>query len=62
MQVEYPCRNTDPCENRDRQTDIDGLIRCSSLTLEHEEHLKMDPKIGWEGVDRIDLNMDRNRE
>jgi hypothetical protein len=34
MKVQYPS------EKRDRQTDMDGPIRCSSLTLQCEEHLK----------------------
>jgi hypothetical protein len=36
MQVVCPCRKN----ATDRHTDVDGPIRCSSLTLELEEHLK----------------------
>lgn len=28
-------------KTKDRQTDLDGLIECSSLTPEREEHLKI---------------------
>jgi hypothetical protein len=43
MQVAYLCRKKNMT---DRQTDMNGPIRCSSLMLQHEEHLKSDMKEG----------------
>jgi hypothetical protein len=44
MQVVYLCR-----KSRDGQTYTDGPIRCSSITLEREEHLLKKPY--WAGIE-----------
>jgi hypothetical protein len=50
-----------PKENvTDRQTHMEQPIRCSLLTLENEEHLKMDlQEKEYEGMDWIHLTQDR---
>jgi hypothetical protein len=57
MQVAYSHRKN----ATDRQTDMDGAIRCFSLTLEREDHLIYRKEIRFEDVDWIRMVQDRDQ-